>query len=430
MSFVSLLSPSPVAAAFAGIEWDPLNKLRLSEPEKATLRAAEANPLDYTLADRAEAAAYARVLLKVLSETVGPSGPSSRVSQVKETLPDAEALQMLYTDSTGVVTHYTIAKLYEIVVCLKEKTSGSGVSIATTFYNDNGLLIDDWRPLLRVLHLGGSGDAFAQSESSCVAVLILVHQFSDSLPSCTGGSALILSYILMEGCASQRKRNANDVALKYASVQEPLQALVSWIASQLQSSSGTSLSLVIPSLMALMACPEARALFHDSGGIGYLSRHLRMRQNNSNHKRKTPDAGASVQQLYELCFCMWTLTYECNTSAAVRAHFARDGAVGALVDLVAAAPREKVVRVAISALRNLATCTANDTSGRSSGRRVVNSSYFLTEMIGCGLIRSIDRMKERQWTDPDILEGMISVMECRHGKFYKSYFRALHVSQI
>lgn len=162
MSFAATLSPSPVAAAFAGIEWDPLC---LSEPEKATLRAAEANPLDYTLADRVEAAAYARVLLKVLAETAGPSGPSSRVSQVKETLPDAEALQMLYTDASGVVMHYTIAKLYEIVVCLKEKTEKSGVSIATTFYNDeDGVLIDDWRPLLRVLHLGGSGDAFAQSK--------------------------------------------------------------------------------------------------------------------------------------------------------------------------------------------------------------------------------------------------------------------------
>jgi hypothetical protein len=166
MSFAANLSPSPVAAAFSGIEWDPLKKLRLSEPEKAILRAAEANPLDYTLADRAEAASYARVLLKLLSETAGPSGPSSRVSQVKETLSDAEALQILYADSMGVVTHYSIAKLHEIVLCLKEKSEASGVSIATTFYNRDGTLIDEWRPLLRVLHLGGSGDAFAQSKYS------------------------------------------------------------------------------------------------------------------------------------------------------------------------------------------------------------------------------------------------------------------------
>jgi hypothetical protein len=183
MFFAATLSPSPVAAAFAGIEWDkdPLGKLRLSEPEKSLLRAAEANPLDYTLADRAEAAAYARVLLKVLAETVGPSAPSSRVSQVKEALPDAEALQMLDADSLGVVTHYVITKLYDVITCLQEKTETSGISIATTFYNADGNLVDDWRSLLRVLHLGGAGDAFAQSKCALVKMLMKTLLNSDSL---------------------------------------------------------------------------------------------------------------------------------------------------------------------------------------------------------------------------------------------------------
>lgn len=213
---------------------------------------------------------------------------------------------------------------------------------------------------------------------------------------------MILAQVLMEGCASQQKRSVHGTTLQYSSVEEPLQAVVSWIASQLQSSSGTSLSLIMPSLMTLMACPEARIMFQNGGGIGYLSRHLR-RPNGNAKRSKT--AGASVQQLYELCYCLWTLTYELDSSEAARAHFARDGAVGALVDLVAEAPREKVVRVAIAALRNLATCTAD--ASITTGKRIVNASYFLTEMIGCGLIKSIERMKERQWTDPDILEGKL-----------------------
>lgn len=172
MSVCVTLSPSPVAAAFGRIEQDPLEKLRrVSEPEKETLRAAESNPLDYTLADRAEAVAYIHILSKVLAETAG-IGPSSRVSQVKETLTEAEACDMLETDATGVLTHYTIAKLYDIVVCLKERPETSGVSIATTFYNDDGVLIDDWRPLMRVLHLGGSGDGFAQSKLSFYVFLL------------------------------------------------------------------------------------------------------------------------------------------------------------------------------------------------------------------------------------------------------------------
>jgi V-type H+-transporting ATPase subunit H len=146
-------------------------------------------------------------------------------------------------------------------------------------------------------------------------------------------------------------------------------------------------------------------MFVNSGGIGYISRHLRIRQNGTVTKRSKV-AGASVQQLYELCFCMWTLTYDCNTSGAVRTHVARDHAVAAMVDLVNAAPREKVVRVALSALRNLATCTTN-ASLDPLGKRVINGSYFLTEMIGCGLLNSIDRMKSANiWTDPDIAQGM------------------------
>lgn len=44
---------------------------------------------------------YARALLKVLAESSGPSGPSVKVSKIRECLPAAEALQMLYVDPTG-----------------------------------------------------------------------------------------------------------------------------------------------------------------------------------------------------------------------------------------------------------------------------------------------------------------------------------------
>ena len=187
--------------------------------------------------------------------------------------------------------------------------------------------------------------------------------------------------------------------------EEPLLALISWITSQLQSSASSSLSLVTPTLTALMDCPEARIMFANSGGIGYLSRHLRT---GSRGARRPAGSGgsATVQQLYELCFCLWTLTYECNGSASVRSTFARDNAVPSLVDLVSSAPREKVVRVALSALRTLAQCTANEAPDMT-GKKEVTGSTFLNEMIGCGLIKYVDLMKERQWTDPDIVDGTI-----------------------
>lgn len=383
---MSNLPHSPVSHAFSGIQWEPMQKLRLTDKEKLLLRSAEANPIDYTLSNNNESTAYVKVVLKVLAEASGASGPSSKVSHLRESLSEEEAAQMLHTDPMGVVTHYAITKLYDIVVCLKEKKRGSTLSMGSTFFNqDNGDLIDEWRPLLRVLHLGGSGDAFAQR-----------------------GAAYCLAYILMAGCTSQRFATSRSYKINHESVEEPLQALISWITSQLQSSASSSLSLVTPTLTALMSCGEARIKFANSGGIGYLSRHLR-------NGTKGGKSSATVQQLYELCFCVWALTYECNSSATVRAAFARDNAVNSLVDLVSSAPREKVVRVALSALRTLAQCSAEEAP--SSSAKEVNGSTFLHDMIGCGLIKYIDQMKERQQTDPDIVEDLDVLHKLLHDNF-------------
>jgi V-type H+-transporting ATPase subunit H len=215
-------------------------------------------------------------------------------------------------------------------------------------------------------------------------------------------------------------------------VAEPLQALINWLTSRLQSSLVTSLGVVTPTLVVLSTCHEARIVLDRAGGIGYLSRHLRAVRSNNNHwrmesppspntilrtnkngsryssnlpsKGSSSNSSASVQQLYELCFCLWTMTYECEEDLDIRKHFHRDGAVAALVQLVASAPREKVVRLALSALVNLAACENNRGSK-------IGGSTFLTEMIGCNLMKSIDLLKERHWSDPDIVQGTF----CRCG---------------
>jgi hypothetical protein len=68
------MTPSPVCAAFSGIQWDPLGKLHLTDAEKSLLRSGEDNPVDYTLSNNEDACMYVRALLKVLTESVGPSG--------------------------------------------------------------------------------------------------------------------------------------------------------------------------------------------------------------------------------------------------------------------------------------------------------------------------------------------------------------------
>jgi len=388
----STLPPSPVSLAFPHIQWDPLGSLRLTAQETALLRMAETNPIEYTLADSRDASMYARVLLKLLAEASAAGSVTGEVSRITEQCTEEQALDALDTDPLGVVTHYAITKLHDILAML---IGGTGVTISTVFYvGKEGVLVDQWKALLRILNKGGRGDAFAQS-----------------------GAALCLAQILMTACPSQKGRSGNGSAkdsqkirpTSYASAVEPLEALTAWIVSQLKSS---SVGLAIPAMTALMGCTESRLLFAASGGIKYLSRHLRnggRKQGGSSKpsdKKKMPASSASVQQLYELTFCLWTMTYELNGAASVRADFAKDGqSSAALVDLVSVAPREKVVRVALAALKNLALCSAVVNPG-PSGTAKVDGVVFLTEMIACGLMKAISHLKSRQWTDPDIIDDI------------------------
>ena len=53
----------------------------------------------------------------------------------------------------------------------------------------------------------------------------------------------------------------------------------------------------------------------------------------------------------------------------------------------------------------------------SVGEKEVTGSTFLNEMIGCGLIKYVDQMKERQWTDPDIVDDLDVLYKLLHENF-------------
>lgn len=391
------LPPSPVAHAFPHIQWDPLGSLRLTAQETALLRMAETNPIEYTLADSRDASMYARVLLKLLAEASAAGAGTGEVAKINEPVEDDVAMKALDQDPLGVVTHYALTKLYEIISTLS--TGVSGVTVGAVFYvGKDGVLVDQWKALLRILNKGGRGDPYTQK-----------------------GAALCLAHILLTSCPSQRSaapttdKDGQPIKprpISYASAVEPLEALTAWIVSQLKNATGTNVGLCIPALTALMGANETRILFCSSGGVKYLARQLR------NGSKGAKGAGGdkkkigqtSVQQLYELTFCLWALTYELNANYTIRADFAKDGlAVAALVDLVSIAPREKVVRVALSSLNNIATCDAQQ-SPPAAGLPALDGAYFLSETIACGLMKAIDHLMDRQFTDPDIIQGESKVV--------------------
>ena len=208
----------------------------------------------------------------------------------------------------------------------------------------------------------------------------------------SGGAAFCMANILLEGLRLERQKNLLQ------SVATMLKNFITWMTSQLQSSGSKPLSIVLPSLMILIPDAHVRQVFDEAGGIGYLTRHLRYDY--------LGDSKASVQQLYELCFCLWLMSYDVENSEAIRNHFHRDGSVGVLCDLVAQSPREKVVRCALATLRNLATCKASlKVASKRATSTMIQGSDYLVEIVGCGLMKSLESLRSRQWTDPDIVEG-------------------------
>jgi V-ATPase subunit H len=150
---------------------------------------------------------------------------------------------------------------------------------------------------------------------------------------------------------------------------------------------------------------------------GCLVRNLKFRQ--SATASTSSSSSTSVQHLYELTFCLWLLSYDCAASDKVRNHFHRCGSVSALVDLVVAAPREKVVRLAISTLCNLATCDGRDdrenrrSSLLLSGRAAKSdAAVFLNDMVGCGLLKPIEMLADRESSDPEFSHGTPGENEC------------------
>ena len=317
------------------------------------------------------------------------------VSTFTEKCTDERAMHALDVDPLGVVTHYALTKLNEIITTLASGVSG--VAVSSVFYvGKDGVLVDQWKALLRILNKGGKGDAYAQKVAS-----------------------MSLAKILIASCPSQRRnaatttdKDGNPVKprpVSYASAVEPLEALTAWVVSQLKNASGGMVGLCIPALIVLMDAYESRMSFSKSGGLKYMSRQLKVGTKNTRpagDDSKKKFGQASVQQLYELSFCMWILTYELNSSNSIRSDFAKDGlAVTSLVELVSLAPREKVVRVALSSLRNLATCAA-DEDPAPAGTTRYDGKFFLTDMIACGLMKAISLLRDRQFTDPDIVEDV------------------------
>jgi hypothetical protein len=144
--------------------------------------------------------------------------------------------------------------------------------------------------------------------------------------------------------------------------------------------------IVLPSLTILLRKETCRQPFTAKGGINLIVQTLNKLGRNGN-----------AQQLYELTFCLWTLSLGDNADIEAFLHC---GTILTLTELVAAAPSRKVVRMALASLLNL-------THGSNEG--------VLTEMLTGGLTKMLENMihsnAHKQAGDPEVESDVRNLFE-------------------
>ena len=170
-----VLSPSPVQDVFGEIRWSDVKFLELTSLEQTLLASGEANPIEYTLSNNDDAVGFVRLLLKVLDQVIAPivrrssssrgGGGAHRVSQLgldalagtageNNDYSSTTPLDWLEKDANGVVKHFAISKLCEVVDCIRSGDLHS-ISMESIFF-PNGFLIEGWHTLAQLLEKGGS----------------------------------------------------------------------------------------------------------------------------------------------------------------------------------------------------------------------------------------------------------------------------------
>eukprot|EP00798_Chlamydomonas_sp_ICE-L_P029127 gene29127-32345_t len=143
----------------------------------------------------------------------------------------------------------------------------------------------------------------------------------------------------IEWLCSQLRRPSNPSP--YHHLHRHITTFIEWLCSQLRRPSNPSRSVPTAAavLSALLKERGCRQLFlRTSGGLQLLPPFL-----------KSFNSPTYSQLLYELCMCVWQMTFIKQAAESL----GQAGVVKALVDVCRVAQKEKVFRVALSSLRNL-----------------------------------------------------------------------------
>jgi len=165
--------------------------------------------------------------------------------------------------------------------------------------------------------------------------------------------------------------------------EQAITTFLDWLCTQLRRPSNPTKSVPtsVSALSTLLREKGSRTLFTRMNGAQLLVPLLR-----------SCNSPTNSQLLYELCLCLWQLSYY-KPAAEV---MASSGAVKGLVDVVKSAQKEKVVRVGLLALRNMMDQPDLDVAA---------------DMVEAGLPKVLATRAMQSWGDEDIPEVLSSLDE-------------------
>jgi len=383
---------SPVHEVFESINWSDVNGLKLTSLEIAILTKFTTKPLETILSDLRDSFFYVRVILKVVSYCASRKRYCYYLASLDqgEIVSVSEALELFRKDSYGVALHYCASMLRDIMFVITDSDREDIVPIGKLFYvGKDRSLSEQISPILDVIENGAKDDLF------------LIRELS-----------LFVSQVLLVGLNSTTHQNIFlNTELDTYEIVGPSTRLINWMSSCLEKCTSLSYNLVLPSLNVLMISNSFRYMFLLGDGIAWINKYLAYVWSEFKKVNKRSDLVvnaievASTQKLYEVLFLVWSLSFIMIHSSTCKESFTRSDIVLVLVDLLKVRPREKLVRLALSTLRNL-LCTQSE--GTSNLDAEMNSENELTEkeLISLGLVKEVKNLKTCGYTDPDIIDDL------------------------
>jgi V-type H+-transporting ATPase subunit H len=158
-------------------------------------------------------------------------------------------------------------------------------------------------------------------------------------------------------------------------VSNDVNQLIQWITKQLRSKTNQlDISTALNALQTLLRKDDFRLQFFRAEGLESLNGVLRSQSHN-------------FQILYQASYCCWLLSY--NHHVAER-FSASTTIIHKLVEIVRTIGKEKVIRMAVAALRNVVDKAPTNNE----------------QMVETNLLKEVEKLLQKKWADEDIINDL------------------------